>query len=93
MIFPPIKTCCRADNDELCTLSARSHNSICSRGDSDMILETLSNLKKEGWKRLVIYSTASFMASLFQNRLVSPYPDPVPTSRQLLLRLFLLSQV
>lgn len=85
MIFPPIKTCCRADNDELCSPSARSCNLICSTGDLDMILEMPSNLKRKGWKRLDIYSTASFMASSFQNRLVSPPPDPVPTSRQLLL--------
>lgn len=93
MIFLPIKTCCREDNDELCSLSARSHDLICSGGDLDMILEMLSNLKRKGWKRLASYSTASFMASLFQNRLVSPPPDPVPTSRQLWLSLFLLSQV
>lgn len=52
MIFPPIKTCCRADSDEFCSLSARSHNLICSRADLDMILEMLSSLKRKGWKRL-----------------------------------------
>lgn len=59
MIYPPIKTCCRADNDELCSLSVKSSNLICRRGDLDMISEMLSNFKRKGWKRLAINSTAS----------------------------------
>lgn len=60
MIYPPIKTCCRADNDELCSLFVKSCNLICRRGDLDMISEMLSNFKRKGWKRLGINSTASF---------------------------------
>lgn len=65
MIYPPIKTCCRADNDELCSLSVKSCNLICRRGDLDMISEMLSNFKRKGCKRLAINSTAS-SASLSQ---------------------------
>jgi len=37
VISPPIKTCRRADNDELCSLSARLRDLICSRGNVGMI--------------------------------------------------------
>lgn len=76
MIYPPIKTCYRADNDELCSLPLKSCNLICRRGDLDMISEMLSNFKRKGWKRLAINSTDS-LASLSQFSQPCPHQQTV----------------
>lgn len=85
MIFPPIKTCCRADNDELCSLSVKSCNLIYRR-DVDMISEMLSNFKRKGWKRTAINSTA-FLASLSQ------LSQPCSPQQTVIVKIFLLRQV
>lgn len=83
MIYPPIKTCCRADNDELCSLSLMPCNLLCRRGDLDVISEMLSNLKRKGWKRLAINSTAS-LASLSQF-----FSQPCPHQQTVIVKIVL----
>lgn len=74
MIYPPTKTCCRADNDELCSLSLMPCNLFCRRGDLDVISEMLSNLKKEGLEEAgyQLHSLLGFFISVLLTTLSSP---------------------